>query len=231
VNGQPQPPAQRTQNEYNRPQYGYNQPSQPQQYTPPGMPQPPTADDWLTDPQEATRRQIDYEAVTRFAPQFQQTTSALAQTSLELARQADKDAFDRWGPEILSNLQTVDQQYWTVPNIKKIVGMVKAEHIDEITSSLVERRIQQMSDSGTIMRPGSSPTSTSIARADGVDLDMDKLPERYREQLQKARMTPEVLKEFLIKTEVEPRGISLKQAYEEWFKEATTGDVLLAGDE
>jgi len=229
VNGQPQQPAQQG---YNQPQQGYNQPSQPQQqYTPPGMPQPPTQDDWLSDPQDATRRQIDYEAQTRFAPQFQQTSSAVGQMSLELVRQGDKDSFDRWGPEILSHLQTVDQQFWTVPNIKKIVGMVKADHIDEITSNLVERRIQQMSDNGTIMRPGAGPAGTSIGRSDGIDLDMDKLPGRYREQLEKSRMTPEVLKEFLMKTEVEPRGISLKQAYDDWFKDATSGDVFLAGDE
>lgn len=228
VNGQPQQPVQP---ENNRSQYGYNQPQPQHQYTPPGMPQPPTQDDWLTDPQDATRRQIDYEAQTRFAPQFQQTSSAVGQMSLELVRQGDKDSFDRWGPEILSHLQTVDQQFWTVPNIKKIVGMVKADHLDEITSNLVERRIQQMSDNGTIIRPGSSPPGTSIGRSDGVDLDMDKLPARYREQLEKSRMTPEVLKEFLMKTEVEPRGISLKQAYEDWFKDATSGDVLLAGDE
>ena len=229
VNGQPQQPAQQG---YNQPQQGYNQPPQPQQaYTPPGMPQPPTHDDWLSDPQDATRRQIDYEAQTRFAPQFQQTSSAVGQMSLELVRQGDKDSFERWGPEILSHLQTVDQQFWTVPNIKKIVGMVKADHIDEITSNLVERRIQQMSDNGTIMRPGAGPAGTSIGRSDGIDLDMDKLPGRYREQLEKSRMTPEVLKEFLMKTEVEPRGISLKQAYEDWFKDATSGDVLLAGDE
>ena len=229
VNGQPQQPPQSTQFENNRPQPGYNQPQQ--QYTPPGMPQQPTQDDWLTDPQDATRRQIDYEAQTRFAPQFQQTSSAVGQMSLELVRQGDKDSFERWGPEILSHLQTVDQQFWTVPNIKKIVGMVKADHIDEITSNLVERRIQQMSDNGTIMRPGAGPAGTSIGRSDGIDLDMDKLPGRYREQLEKSRMTPEVLKEFLMKTEVEPRGISLKQAYEDWFKDATSGDVLLAGDE
>jgi len=131
----------------------------------------------------------------------------------------------------MTQLQTVDQQFWSVPNIKQVVGMVKAQHLDELMTEGVNRRIEQMSNDGAIIRPGASPVTTSIPSADGVDFDMDKFPPRYREQLEKARMTPEVLREFLQKTEVDPRGITMKEAFEEYMENATAGDVLLAGDE
>ncbi len=230
MDGQPQQPQGAPQQpQYQAPQQGYQAvPQYPQQ--PPAPQGAPTADDYMTDPVGAAQRQIDA-AAGQFAPQISGLAAGNAQVSLELVKQGDQDSFNRWGPEIMSQLQTVNQEFWTVPNIKKIVGMVKADHMDEITTDLVNRRIEQMSNDGLITRAGASPTGTSIGMVDGVDFDMEALPVRYKEQMEKARMTPDVLKEFLQKTECDPRGIPMKQAFDEWMKDATSGDVLLAGDE
>jgi hypothetical protein len=119
----------------------------------------------------------------------------IAQTNLETVRRDPECAeiFQKYGPEVLNNLASVDKSYWNVDNIKKVVRMVKADHVDEIAneraSRLATERMETFRSSGVGLPsvPASSPQYT---------LQSEQLPAAYRERLAKVGLTEPQLDEF-----------------------------------
>ena len=216
------------------PQYGqqsFNQPQQQwgNQQTGPMQYQPPSQEDWLENPQLAAQKQIEYEKQTSFMPQMQQTAQANAMMAREIVRQGDPDSFKRWGPEIDMMLNQVDPQYRNVEAVKKIVSMVKADHIEELKNEAVEAEIRKRMETGTLLRPDAS-ASPSVASPDRVDFDSEEFSPNYRKLLARYNITPETLDEFLL---TDGRGYklykgakNLEELRQAWLKEAKEGDVI-----
>ncbi len=211
---QPQPPA----------QPGYA-PYPPQPAAPVG-PQPPTEDDWQTDPRGAAQKQADYMRVTQLDPVFAQQATQLGQQSRTIMEMKDPDAFKRWGPEIDILINQVDPTMRTVETIRKIVGMVKSDHLDELVSEGTQRAIQKAQESGGLRSDGSVGDGTSIEPLGSVDFDKEDLPENYRRILSRYGVTSEKLDEFLIATEIKGKNVTLAEARKTWLAKAKKGDVL-----
>lgn len=208
------------------PQQTWQQPQQQQTY------QMPTDDDFLSSPASATQRYVEALKTQQLDPALNAIYSGQADLALYNVRRDEKEAFDRWGPEIMQNLSQIDRRLWNPSNIKKVVSMVRGDHAEDLVKDRVEKEIQRRMESGTL-RPDGATMTSSPTPASGVDFNryVAELPPRYSAYLERARMTPQVFEEFLQKTECEPRGIPLKQAADEWFENAKKGDILLAGDE
>jgi hypothetical protein len=128
-------------------------------------------------------------------PQMAQLQASIAQTNLETVRRDPKCAeiFDKWGPEVYNKLASVDKSHWNVDNLRVIVNLVKADHVDEIAneraSRLATERMETFRSSGVGLPsvPATSPQYT---------LQSEQLPAAYRERLAKVGLTEPQLDEF-----------------------------------
>jgi hypothetical protein len=167
-------------------QYAVPQQTVPQQVAPPvAGPQLPTEDEWLNTPAVAAQKQADYYNQTQVAPQFQQTAAQMASMARALAQQQDPEAFQKFGPEIDIQLRSLNPEYWTVDNIKKVVGIVKSEHMQDLVAEGVEREIQRRQEAGTIVRPGTVTGGTTVTSGTGLDLDNAEISSGYKDRLRR----------------------------------------------
>jgi hypothetical protein len=188
---------------------------------PPAQPQAPSADEWLTDGNQAARKWAD----AYLNPQLQSYAQAIGQTSRELVKSTEKDAFTKWGTEIDTLINQVDPQMRTVDNISRIVRMVKADHLDELAEERATARIQQMQAAGGLRADTAGGAPGSASPAAGVDFS--QLPEKYRRTLEKYHTTSRELDEFLLATDVKTKGLTLEQARADWLAKATVGDIVV----
>jgi hypothetical protein len=192
----------------------------------------PTDDDFLANPAAATQRALQMKEA-ELTPQFQNIYQNNASMAREMVRAEEREIFDTYGPEVdqLINQMALEQR--TPENIRLAVKMVKGNHIDDLVRKQMAEQINRVQDNAG-MRPdgGVMPLGTSTSTPDGVDFDIEKLAEsspQYAQLLREANITPQVLREFLDHTECRTRGISRKQAFEEWVAKAKDGDTTITG--
>ena len=188
--------------------------------SPTGM---PTDDQWLTAPGAAANQLMD----ARFGPLVQNAFAQIAGQSREIVKREYADDFRKWGPEIDLYINQTDPQFRTVENLQKIVGMVRANHIDEIAAERAERKLNEMLNSGAILRPGTAPAGGAPANPNaGVDLANVGLPENYARVLKNYDITPAILDEFLLKTACAGDMSQLPAARAKWVEQAKKGDII-----
>ena len=188
----------------------------------------PNDDLWLTNPNAAAQQFMTYTRNTEFMPAMQQMAQQLGATAREVVKRDYSDDFRKWGPEIDLYINQMDSQYRTIDNIAKVVGMVRANHIDEIAAERAQKRLDEMLAAGTVLRPGAAPNGAPSGGVGGaVDLAKAGLPENYSRVLQRYGITSDVLDEFLTKTEVAATGVTLQQAREKWLERAKSGDIIV----
>jgi len=207
----------------------YNAPPAP---APAAAPQPPSPDEFLSNPAEATRKQIEYLRATEFAPAMAANQHTTAQMARGMAEMRDPDAFKRFGPEIDLELRRFGMETWTPDNVKIVVDMVKGRHVHEISEELVTKRAeeklkQMLGPNATLRSDSLGGTSAAVTNT----LDFEKLPPNYSTVLKRLGVTPEHLDEFLTKTQVNALGVPLHKAREAWFKQAESGDIITDGRE
>lgn len=187
----------------------------------------PNQDLWLTDPNAAAQQMLQHARQTEFAPALQHMAAQLGTTAREVVRRDYADDFSKWGPEIDLYINQMDPQYRTIDNITKVVGMVRANHLDEIVAERAQRRLDEMVASGTVLRSGAAPNGP-VAPPPGVITDFKSagLPANYQRLLDRYGVTPETLDEFLMKTTVASTGCTLQQAREKWIESAKKGDIV-----
>lgn len=187
----------------------------------------PNQDLWLTDPNAAAAQMLAHARATEFAPAFANMANQLGATAREVVKRDYADEFRKYGPEIDLYINQMDPQYRSIDNIVKVVGMVRANHIDEIVAERSQAKLNEMLNSGAVLRPGAAPSGASPAsNGAAIDLKNAGLPENYTRVLERFNITPAVLDEFLLKTEVASTGCSLPEARERWVKRAKQGDIL-----
>lgn len=89
----------------------------------------------------------------RLAPQFVRQSvqpdldtmaNSMAQMALSQVRAENPDLFRRYGPDINLKLASiVDKRVWTVDNLRTVVNLVKADHVEEIASEIASRRFSE----------------------------------------------------------------------------------------
>lgn len=172
---------------------GTTPPAQPP--APPAAPAPTN----LADDAYLTGADFRREAQTwaqQLARQNQATWDSVAQTNLELVKRDPQYApiFAKYGPEVYNTLANVDKSLWNVDNLRKVVRMVKADHVEEIASDLASQRLNEMQP--TFRSTGAAPAPVSSNQPD-YSLKSEKLPEDYRKRLAETGLTEEALDEFL----------------------------------
>lgn len=152
---------------------------------------------------------------------MEQTNAQMRAVVLSQGEMRHGEVFQRWGPEVhslLANVAVVTPQV-----VDQAVDMVRGRHAKEIQEEVIQQRVAQMVQGGSLLRPGAAGAPAASAPA----VNLDALPPRYAEYLKHAGITPSKLDEYLFK--VGPQlypGLSIEQAREAWFKEATSGDIV-----
>lgn len=131
-----------------------------------------------------------------FQPQLRQTWESVAQTNLELVKRDPGFApiFQKYGPEVWNKLANVDKSLWNVDNLKTVVNLVKADHVDELASEIASQRISEMQP--TFRSTGAAPAPVSSNQPD-FSLKSEKLPEDYRKRVAETGLTEAAFREFL----------------------------------
>jgi hypothetical protein len=194
--------------------------------------QPPSADDWAADPAGAQQRYNAYIYETQIAPQFTGLAQQNAATSLELVRQQERDAFGRWEPEIMMRLQGVDRSLWTPENVRTVVGLVKAQHLDDLLAERTEAEIQRRMQAGALSRPSDSGAPGAGQPAAGtLDFDIGALPPQTREMYENIGIIRNgafgtSFWEFCDK--MKGPGQTRETFAKEWYESAKGGNTLVA---
>ena len=184
---------------------------------------PPTQEEWDTNYQAAVQKQIAYEKVTTFEPMFQRTSATLADQARGLAELRHPDAFKKYGPEISVMLSQLPPDQLTTFAIDKVVGMVKADHIDDIVSERLEREKQKMMDSGALLRPGTSHVPTAAAPN---GLDLNQLPDSMKRNFERIGVRENDIEDFLRGPAGALYGATLPERLQNFLELSTKGDII-----
>jgi hypothetical protein len=219
------------------PGYQY-QPSyvqQPQQFqAPPPQQQQaqlPTQEDWMNDPQSAFQRSMEIMRDTQFAPQLNESWTATASTALSLAQMKHKEAFDKWGPEIMQLYNQLDPRAKaTASNIDMIVKMVRGGHVDDMQKEMEERLRKEMEQkfaAGGSLRPDTATGQIPSSDQFSIETMKDDLPPEYRRQLERHNITDADLSEFLLTKgrDLFP-GANIAERKKAWLDLAKKGDII-----
>lgn len=109
------------------------------------------------------------------------------------------------------------------PLSRIVLILVQGRHAREIRDEEVQQRVEKMVQGGALLRPGAAGAPLAAPSA----VNLEALPPGYASYLKHAGITPTKLDEYLYK--VGPQlypGLSIEQAREAWFKEATAGDIV-----
>lgn len=175
----------------------------------------PLDDDEIIDGKRM--RQIVGAIVASQQPVQDDTTSfAVYQTAMALARQSDPDAFQMYGPEIEAQVAQLPIKMRTLDNIRQIVRIVKADHVEE----LAERRARDLMGQQKLTVRTSGAASQYNGASASI-LESDELPAPYRDLLAKKGITETQVRDFC-----RANGMTVDQ----WFKQAK-GHTNIIGEE
>jgi hypothetical protein len=218
---------------------------QPQQYQPnymqdqqqlqqppaPTGPQPPTQDEWLENQPAAMEKYAAYLNATQFQPALQQQWQATGSVALSFAQQQHKDAFDKWGPEIMQLYGQLDPQAKAnAQNITYIVDMVRGRHVGDMEKEIedrVKREIEEKLATGGSLRPDTAAGAIPPADPFSLAAAAEELPPNYKAHLQKYGIDDQTLTEFLM---TKGRGMfpgkTLIEQKKAWLEMAKKEDVI-----
>ncbi len=132
----------------------------------------------------------------RMAPQMTQINEQLANMALNTVRGEFKDEFEKYGPEIYGKLSTLNKQtgVWTVDNLRTVVNIVRAGHVDEI----VRDKLRGQSPMEPALRStGAAPVPVSAGASQDYSLNSEKLPVEFREKLKASGINESNFDDFL----------------------------------
>lgn len=178
---------------------------QPQpQYQQPVYQQPPQQPPAI-DPDEAVTGRTLMQQGQQVVQQAQQAAWHAANPALEMAAGSNLEMvkghfqteFARYGPEIYTKLATLPKDRWTIDNLKTVVNLVRADHLEELVSERASRLAAEqpaLRSSGAQPPPGSpNPTAPDQALTDAQRATLRRhglTPELVAEQAQKMGWTP-----------------------------------------
>lgn len=222
----PQPVQQQPyQPTYQQPQYQMQQAQQP------AGPVAPSEEDWVNNPQVAMQQYAEYLNTTQFRPMLEQQYNTTGSLALGMAQQQHKEAFDKWGPEIVGLYNQLDPQAKANPqNITMIVDMVRGRHVKDMEQAMreqVQKELEEKFAAGGTLRPGTTaagvPTEGSFTLQDADN----QLPPNYARLLRSHNITDQQLEEFLLTNgrDLFP-GNTLHEKKKAWLEAAKKDDVI-----
>ena len=116
-----------------------------------------------------------------------------ADANLHTVRRDESAIFEKYGPEVYGHLSRVPKNLWTVDNLKRVVNMVKADHVTDIARLEAERMVAEMG--GTLRSTGAAP-SPGTPQNLTASLQSDKIPSEWKDRATKAGITEATVREF-----------------------------------
>jgi hypothetical protein len=208
----------------------YQQQAQQQQYAAPDQ------DAWLTDPGAASMQQMNQMYESKLAPQLEATTSQLASIAVQNAQLQYPNDFNKWGPEIAQQLAQLPPASKTAENIKMVIDIVRGRHANEIQEEVVQRRMQELQDSGTMRPDGSvqgSDTTPNIANR--LDLDDERFTHTFnmggkqltfRQVCDRYGTTPADIDRMIDIVYVKDKGMTLEEGRKEYIQLLSDGKAF-----
>lgn len=117
-----------------------------------------------------------------------------AAIALNAVRTEYPDEFQQYGPEIYGQLSRLNKKAgaWSLDNLRTVVRMVRADHVDEIVRAKLNAQSPQ---EPALRSTGAAPVSVTPAATD-FSVKSEQLPADYRERLAKANITDATMQEF-----------------------------------
>ena len=181
--------------------------AQPQQQELPA----PQDDEYVT---AAHLRQAQQQAVAQMSPWLATVADQQATMSYNLAKRENVDIFKKYEPEIISVLQRIPRQNWTLDAIQNAVTYVKGSHVDEIAAERV--RAIESTMAGTMRSTGRAGSQADSQTQDTVGQRLGKTPDSWKAHAQAVGITDQQVYEFCQANDTTP---------EEFFKQFEKGIV------
>ncbi len=141
--------------------------AQPQQQELP----PPQDDEYVT---AAHLRQAQQQAVAQMSPWLATVADQQATMSYNLAKREDAEIFKKYEPEIISVLQRIPRQNWTLDAVKNAVTYVKGNHVNELLAEHTRKIESTMA--GTMRSTGRAGSPTDSPNPDTIAARLAKTP-------------------------------------------------------
>ena len=171
----------------------------------------PADDDYTTG---AQLRQAQQQALSQVSPWLQTVADQQATMSYNIAKRDQPDIFKKYEPEIISVLQSVPRQNWTLDVIDRAVKLVKGSHVDEIAAEKV--RALETTMHSTMRSTGRAGLSGESPTQETAEATLEKLPEKWRTHAQQVGISAQQLHEFCWANDITP---------DEFFKQFEKGLV------
>lgn len=153
-------------------------------------------DGYVTGAQLAAYQQ---QAIQQYLPDVQRGIELGASGNLGHVRQKYEKEFAKYGPEILSLLQSVPKGNWTIDNLEKAVKFVRADHFDDYRAEWQTDNAAKMEQ--TIRSGGAGGAAPVDQKTKSNSLESEKIPAEWKIRAQKAGLTESTVREFCVKND------------------------------
>ena len=228
---------------YNQALSPQQQPQQQQHYqpyqsavSPPQQYSVPDQDAWLTDPGTASQQQIQQMYQSELKPQLEAQANQLASIAVSNAQLQFPNDFNKWGPEIAQQLAQLPAASKTAENIKMVIDIVRGRHASEIQEEVIQKRMQQLQDAGTLRPDGSvQGGNTSINPANRLDLDDERFTHQFlmggkqlsfRQVCDRYGVTPASVDQMVDVVYVKGKGMTMEEGRKEYMKLLSDGKAF-----
>ena len=172
---------------------------------------PPQDDEYVT---AAHLKQAQQQAINQMSPWLATVADQQATMSYNLAKREDAEIFKKYEPEIISVLQRIPRQNWTLDAVKNAVTYVKGNHVEEILAEHTRKIESTMA--GTMRSTGRAGSPTDSQTQDTVGQRLGKTPDSWKAHAQAVGITDQQVYEFCQANDTTP---------EEFFKQFEKGIV------
>lgn len=131
----------------------------------------------------------------QYQQQMQKLYQMQAETNLAQVRRENKKEFEKYGPEILTELGKVPQDMWSLANLDHVVNLVRGRHVREFAAELARDLASQQDP--TLRPTGSSGDALPAApHTQGGLIGGNQLPADYQALLKAKGVTDETVRAF-----------------------------------
>lgn len=173
-------------------QVAVNQPVY-QQPAPAAPSNPDTAigeDDFITGRHlQGLSQQFAQQTIGAVTPVVVQALDLAASSNLDRVREKRADVFARYGHEIYGHLASVPKTAWSIDNLERVVKLVQADHLEEVTRERAER----LAASGDLSLRATG--AGGLPMTNQAPTPWDSLTDAQRSRLSAKGLKPEVIRE------------------------------------
>jgi hypothetical protein len=132
-------------------------------------------------------------------PQLTAVIDMTAQGNLAHVQRDNAAIFQKYGPEVNIKLANVPKNLWTVDNLRTVVNLVKADHVEELASEIASQRFAGL---GAELRSNGSPTPPVAQPEPKNTLQSNEIPQDWKDRAAKAGLTEQTVDEWCRANEI-----------------------------